>query len=107
MIDPTCTLCFVCMRVISVCCLTMQEIDKGQFVKRTTNRSHSCQIGGGKFFALLTACFLLSGATKPVYAPEPFDVGRILQADVISDGQTLTLTTTGPVDPGWSTSWSS
>lgn len=43
----------------------------------------------------------MSGATKSVYAPEPFDVGRILQADVISDGQRLTLTTTGPIDPGF------
>ncbi|XP_057484208.1 stomatal closure-related actin-binding protein 1-like [Actinidia eriantha] len=42
---------------------------------------------------------LISGATKSVYAPEPFDVGRILQAEIISDGQNITLTTTGPVDP--------
>ncbi|KAA8549997.1 hypothetical protein F0562_001681 [Nyssa sinensis] len=42
---------------------------------------------------------LISGATKPIYAPEPFDVGRILQVDIISDGQRITLTTTGPIDP--------
>ncbi|XP_052198075.1 stomatal closure-related actin-binding protein 1 [Diospyros lotus] len=42
---------------------------------------------------------LISGAIKPVYAPEPFDVGRILQAEIISDGQKFTLTTTGPIDP--------
>ncbi|XP_057480605.1 stomatal closure-related actin-binding protein 1 [Actinidia eriantha] len=42
---------------------------------------------------------LISGATKSVYAPEPFDVGRILQAEIISDGQNITLTTTGPIDP--------
>ncbi|XP_059665447.1 stomatal closure-related actin-binding protein 1-like [Cornus florida] len=42
---------------------------------------------------------LISGATKPVYAPEPFDVGRILQADIISEGQRITVTTTGPIDP--------
>ncbi|KAL6966679.1 Stomatal closure-related actin-binding protein 1 [Sarracenia purpurea var. burkii] len=42
---------------------------------------------------------LISGATKSVYAPEPFDVGRILQVDVISDDQKITLTTTGPIDP--------
>ncbi|CAK9143658.1 unnamed protein product [Ilex paraguariensis] len=41
----------------------------------------------------------MSGATKAVYAPEPFDVGRSLQADIISDGQRITLTTTGPIDP--------
>ena len=35
-----------------------------------------------------------------MYAPEPFDVGRILQAEIISDGQNITLTTTGPIDPG-------
>ncbi|CAL5357265.1 unnamed protein product [Camellia sinensis] len=39
------------------------------------------------------------GATKSVYAPEPFDVGRILQAEIILDGQKITLTTAGPIDP--------
>jgi len=43
---------------------------------------------------------MLSGATKSVYAPEPFDVGRILQVDIISKGQEITLSTTGPIDPG-------
>ncbi|BBH02422.1 plectin-related protein [Prunus dulcis] len=43
---------------------------------------------------------LISGAIKSVYAPEPFDVGRILQADIILEGQWLTLTTAGPIDPG-------
>ena len=40
------------------------------------------------------------GATKSVYAPEPFDVGRILQAEITYNGQQITLTTTGAVDPG-------
>ncbi|KAI5335359.1 hypothetical protein L3X38_025492 [Prunus dulcis] len=42
---------------------------------------------------------LISGAIKSVYAPEPFDVGRILQADINLEGQWLTLTTAGPIDP--------
>lgn len=42
---------------------------------------------------------LISGATKPVYAPEPYDVGRILQAEVISSGERVTVTTNGPIDP--------
>ncbi|XP_075500690.1 stomatal closure-related actin-binding protein 1-like isoform X2 [Primulina tabacum] len=42
---------------------------------------------------------LISGATKSVYAPEPFDVGRILQADILIDGQTVTVMTSAPVDP--------
>lgn len=42
---------------------------------------------------------VISGATKSVYAPEPFDAGRILQAEIISDNQKLILTTTGPIDP--------
>ncbi|KAG5112755.1 hypothetical protein JHK82_036024 [Glycine max] len=42
---------------------------------------------------------LISGATKSVYAPEPFDVGRVLQVDIISEGQQITLSTTGPIDP--------
>lgn len=46
------------------------------------------------------ATFHISGATKSVYAPEPFDVGRILQADIVSEGQQITLTTAGPIDPG-------
>ncbi|CAL0317547.1 unnamed protein product [Lupinus luteus] len=42
---------------------------------------------------------LISGATKSVYAPEPFDVGCILQVDIISEGQHTTLSTTDPIDP--------
>ncbi|KAJ0020730.1 hypothetical protein Pint_31513 [Pistacia integerrima] len=42
---------------------------------------------------------LISGATKSVYAPEPFDVGRILQVEIICDGQQITLTTTSAIDP--------
>ncbi|KAJ0781205.1 hypothetical protein HanPI659440_Chr06g0246661 [Helianthus annuus] len=43
---------------------------------------------------------IISGATKPIYALEPSDVGRILQVDIISDGQSITtLTTSDPIDP--------
>ncbi|CAL5190428.1 unnamed protein product [Lathyrus oleraceus] len=42
---------------------------------------------------------LISGATKSVYAPEPFDVGRVLQIDIISENQHVMLATTGPIDP--------
>ncbi|KAH7560790.1 hypothetical protein ACOSP7_016835 [Xanthoceras sorbifolium] len=42
---------------------------------------------------------LISGATKSVYAPEPFDVGRILQAEIFYDSQKITLTTTCAIDP--------
>ncbi|KAJ1432092.1 Stomatal closure-related actin-binding protein, coiled-coil domain [Sesbania bispinosa] len=42
---------------------------------------------------------LISGATKSIYAPEPFDVGRILQVDIISESQHTTLSTAGPIDP--------
>ncbi|CAN4120991.1 unnamed protein product [Withania somnifera] len=42
---------------------------------------------------------LISGATKHVYAPEPFDVGRILEAEITYRGQTTSVTTAGPIDP--------
>ncbi|XP_057758157.1 stomatal closure-related actin-binding protein 1-like [Arachis stenosperma] len=42
---------------------------------------------------------LISGATKSVYAPEPLDVGRILQVDIISESLRITLSTTGQIDP--------
>ncbi|CAI9779550.1 unnamed protein product [Fraxinus pennsylvanica] len=38
------------------------------------------------------------GANKFVYAPEPIDVGRVLQADIISNGQKESVTTNGPID---------
>ncbi|KAL4578636.1 hypothetical protein LXL04_014763 [Taraxacum kok-saghyz] len=41
---------------------------------------------------------IISGATKSIYAPEPSDVGRILQADVISDGECITLSS-DPIEP--------
>uniref|UniRef100_A0A7N0V0Q6 Stomatal closure-related actin-binding protein 1 n=1 Tax=Kalanchoe fedtschenkoi TaxID=63787 RepID=A0A7N0V0Q6_KALFE len=42
---------------------------------------------------------VISGATKPIYAAEPFDVGKILQVDIASDGHLTTLTSAGPIDP--------
>ncbi|KMT14641.1 hypothetical protein BVRB_4g074090 [Beta vulgaris subsp. vulgaris] len=41
----------------------------------------------------------ISGANKQVYAPEPFDVGRLLQAEITFDGGKVTVSTTGPIDP--------
>ncbi|GKV26294.1 hypothetical protein SLEP1_g35626 [Rubroshorea leprosula] len=42
---------------------------------------------------------LISGASKSVYAPEPSDVGRLLQAEIVYDGQQTILTTAGAIDP--------
>ncbi|GMI81621.1 stomatal closure-related actin binding protein 1 [Hibiscus trionum] len=42
---------------------------------------------------------LILGASKQVYAPEPFDVGRILHVEITYDGHLIVLTTTGPIDP--------
>ncbi|KAF2307556.1 hypothetical protein GH714_029716 [Hevea brasiliensis] len=44
---------------------------------------------------------VISGANKSSYAPEPIDVGRILQADIMSDGQKISVTTAGPLEIGW------
>lgn len=49
---------------------------------------------------LCNTTFSFSGATKPVYAPEPFDVGRKLEVDIISESQHIILATTGLIDPG-------
>ncbi|XP_073045914.1 stomatal closure-related actin-binding protein 3-like isoform X2 [Primulina eburnea] len=38
------------------------------------------------------------GAKKCVYAPEPIDVGRVLQVDIVSNDQKICLTTDGPID---------
>ncbi|KAL6530582.1 Stomatal closure-related actin-binding protein 3 [Orobanche minor] len=40
------------------------------------------------------------GANKCVYAPEPIDVGRVLQADIASNGLKVSLTTNGPIEQG-------
>ncbi|CAM8889924.1 unnamed protein product [Rhodiola kirilowii] len=42
---------------------------------------------------------IISGATKPIYAAEPFDVGKILQVDIVSDGLLTSLTSAGPIEP--------
>ncbi|XP_073045915.1 stomatal closure-related actin-binding protein 3-like isoform X3 [Primulina eburnea] len=42
--------------------------------------------------------FPLLGAKKCVYAPEPIDVGRVLQVDIVSNDQKICLTTDGPID---------
>jgi hypothetical protein len=41
-----------------------------------------------------------TGANKTFYAPEPFDVGRVLQVDIVSNGQKVIVTTSGPIEPG-------
>ncbi|KAF8063119.1 hypothetical protein N665_1184s0007 [Sinapis alba] len=40
----------------------------------------------------------ISGANRSVYAPEPYDVGWIIQADILSNGKRFTLTTDGPIN---------
>ncbi|CAA7028813.1 unnamed protein product [Microthlaspi erraticum] len=40
----------------------------------------------------------ISGANLSVYAPEPFDVGRVIQADILSNSQKFTVTTDGPIN---------
>ncbi|XP_028798633.1 stomatal closure-related actin-binding protein 1 isoform X2 [Neltuma alba] len=55
-----------------------------------------------QWYRILSECAkreLISGATKSVYAPEPFDVGHVLQVDIVSGSQNITLSTTGPIDP--------
>ncbi|PIA59984.1 hypothetical protein AQUCO_00400695v1 [Aquilegia coerulea] len=42
---------------------------------------------------------LISGATKSIYALEPYDVGRNLVAEIVLDDQRSAVTTTGPIDP--------
>lgn len=40
---------------------------------------------------------LIAGANKTIYAPEPFDVGRFLEVDIVSNSQKACLATTDPI----------
>ncbi|RID61012.1 hypothetical protein BRARA_E00190 [Brassica rapa] len=40
----------------------------------------------------------ISGANQSIYAPEPYDVGRVIQADILCNGQKFTVTTEGPIN---------
>jgi hypothetical protein len=43
----------------------------------------------------------LSGAVKPQYAPEPFDVGRYLRVDItLPNGDKCMASSSGVIDPG-------
>lgn len=42
---------------------------------------------------------IISGATKPIYAPEPSDVGRFLEVDLISNGHKISITTVASISP--------
>ncbi|KAG1365495.1 stomatal closure-related actin-binding protein 1 [Cocos nucifera] len=42
---------------------------------------------------------LISGATKTLYAPEPFDVGRFLQVEIVLNDERFLVTTTSPIEP--------
>ncbi|KAF5814258.1 hypothetical protein HanRHA438_Chr03g0119821 [Helianthus annuus] len=48
----------------------------------------------------LTKFIFSPGANKSVCAPDPYDVGRILQVDIISNAQKSTVTTDCPIQPG-------
>ncbi|KAM3333173.1 hypothetical protein ACQJBY_028346 [Aegilops geniculata] len=43
---------------------------------------------------------LISGATRLTYAPEPFDVGQLLQAEIILKADKVTVQTDGPINHG-------
>ncbi|MFS7993050.1 putative kinase-like domain superfamily, kinase, ATP binding protein [Helianthus anomalus] len=47
----------------------------------------------------LTKFIFSPGANKSVCAPEPYDVGQILQVDIISNAQKSTVTTDCPIQP--------
>jgi len=57
---------------------------------------HNLHIINFSHLLLLT----LLGATKPVYALEPHDVGRYIEAEIKFGGHTSVAKTAGPVDPG-------
>ncbi|KAG6540082.1 hypothetical protein Mapa_018537 [Marchantia paleacea] len=43
---------------------------------------------------------VISGAIRPQYAPEPFDVGKFLRAEIsLSNGKVEAVQTSGPIDP--------
>ncbi|XP_051149592.1 stomatal closure-related actin-binding protein 2 [Andrographis paniculata] len=53
-----------------------------------------------QWYRLLSQCSRrepILGATKSVYAPEPIDVGRVLEVDIVANGQKFSLTTNGPI----------
>lgn len=35
-----------------------------------------------------------------MYAPEPFDVGKVLQAEITFSSEKAMVATTGPINPG-------
>lgn len=48
-------------------------------------------------------CYTISGATRPIYSPDPYDVGgRFLEAEISSTDGISRVSTTGPIDPGLS-----
>jgi hypothetical protein len=49
----------------------------------------------GKIFWTLPA-----GATKFTYAPEPFDVGQLLQAEIVLNTDKTIVQTDGPIENG-------
>jgi hypothetical protein len=49
---------------------------------------------------VLDAFITSSGATRPVYALEPHDVRRCVQAEINLNGEIVVAKTAGPVDSG-------
>ncbi|KAJ3698111.1 hypothetical protein LUZ61_001816 [Rhynchospora tenuis] len=42
---------------------------------------------------------IISGAIRPIYSPDPYDVGRYLEAEISSTDGIFRVLTTGPIDP--------
>lgn len=63
---------------------------------------------GCQYFWLFFLFLDLLGATRSVYAPEPHDVGRYLEAEINYGGEIAIAKTAGPIDPGlfnWKHLW--
>lgn len=74
----------------------------GSLLTTVPTQSVSLELGNCKFQWVRVAgvkAEAIVGATRPQYAPEPLDVGKKLQVDIVlPDGSRESVATTGPID---------
>ncbi|PKA66846.1 hypothetical protein AXF42_Ash003503 [Apostasia shenzhenica] len=80
------------LECLGSCLQIISRIENSAHISNSSIQWYRIQLEDGKKE-------LISGATKTIYAPEPCDVGRFLQAELVARGERIALRTTAPIDP--------
>ncbi|KAE8673797.1 Stomatal closure-related actin-binding protein 1 [Hibiscus syriacus] len=90
---------------VQSCCWTLvanvSSIEHHVLASKSTDQALDTSEWDGVIWSMIISDTLTyAGAHKTMYAPEPFDVGLILQAEILSNDQKVSVITANPIDSG-------